>query len=355
MALGVLPLTTLCENVLLQNHLLIKDLGEIRYDLINRVLVKFNYIQLLKLEELNPQLMLEDEDIWLKLLKKDFPQNIHERFTTDSSKARLFFQFQLKELNYDYSQINIENYLTKFQTSHNNKFKLPSKLLYLKYKQDLNKKEKESIQKLRQHMKSIAQSKDKHQVIHIDEVIPTYKYEKTSILPMRQINPPSNRSKLFLKAKDEAVRHSKFFQNPVQISRVVKPTPQPIKPLTTSPVKPIRQENLIKPTNLPGKKKVKERINVSIFHNRRKKPSNLLAPTSKSLMTPIERKPQINNDTKNNDTKNNEIMNNNNENNNENYNDDNDKQNNVIVKNNLPQPKRIKLSEYLKKSNSSSN
>lgn len=272
----VLPLSLLCENALMQNYLQLKDLGDTRYQLIQRVLSKFTAQQLNELEVLNPKLMLDDEDIWLKLLRKEFPQEVHERYTTNSGKIKNFFKTQLDEVNYDYSHLNLDNYIKYQQLGNTKKYKLPSKLIYMKLQQDYIQKEELAIENLRQRMKAIQKDKEQNQVVHIDDIIPV---TNTRIKP---IDKPK-RSKIFMKSQSELKNRQALFRDPqrMQLQRnnqVIRPprnTPKAstIAPIPTKPVpSPVRS---ISKSNSP----VRPKPQVSIFHRR---PTPTRRPTSPS-------------------------------------------------------------------------
>lgn len=265
----VLPLSLLCENALMQNYLQLKDLGDTRYQLIQRVLSKFSAQQLNDLEVLNPKLMLDDEDIWLKLLKKEFPQEVHERYTTNSGKIKNFFKSQLDEFNYDYSNLNLDNYIIYQQLGNTKKYKLPSKLIYMKLKQDYIAKEELAIENLRQRMKEIKKDKEQNQVVHIDEIIPV------SNTRMKTIDKPK-RSKIFMKSQNELKNRQALFRDPqrMQLQRksIIR-APKPIVPPTRPISAPVRTK-----TNSP----IRPKPPVSIFH---KRPTPTRRNTSPGLPT----------------------------------------------------------------------
>lgn len=289
-------LSALCENILLQNYLALKDLGETRYQLIEKVLYRFNPQQLIELESLNPKLMLDDETVWFNLIKKEFPQDVHERYTTNLGKIKEFFKQQLHDVGFDYSNLNLDNYITYQQLGNTKKYRLPSKLLYLKYKEDYLKKEELAIENLRQRMKAIQKDKEQNRVVHIDDIIPEPNAR------VRAIAKPQ-RSKIFMKSKIEANQRKSLFKNPSRMSiqaksPVIRPPriysssalPKQPKP-TTSPTSifpatsstPIIESSINTTPQIPIPKPVspvrpKPQAS-SVFHNKR-------TPIYKSSLSP---------------------------------------------------------------------
>lgn len=264
----VLPLSVLCENILLQNYLALKDLGDTRFQLIQRVLFRFNPQQLIELESSNPRLMLDDESVWLSLVKKEFPQDVHERYTTNSSKIKDFFKQQLDEVCYDYSNINLDNYISYQQLGNTKKYKLPSKLLYLKYREDYLKKEELAIENLRQRMKAIQKDKEENRVVHIDDVIPEPNARVKSIAKPQ-------RSKIFMKSKIEAKQRQTLFKNPLRMSiegkaPVIRPPRKVPTPFITKPSSPRPKPILTSPTRSKPISPIRPKPqSSSVFHNKR--------------------------------------------------------------------------------------
>lgn len=268
----LLSLSSLCVNVLLQNHLLLTDLGDVRYPLIKKVLLKLSFQQLSNLESKNPMLIFEDDEIWDALIRKEFPQELNENFTTNKSKIWKFYEYQLNEFNFDVSQIDINHYINIKNQIHNGnkiKYKLPSKLVYLKLLNDYQLKKEIAIENLRQRTIDNEKSKEKNKLILLNEIIPT-----TDNIYHRRINSSNNlpnRSKLFQKAHNEAKKHLNYFRNPMNNARIIKvntpsnpiiipsqvtkPIKSPQRP--TSPAKPIKRNP--KPVSIFLQKKPKKK------------------------------------------------------------------------------------------------
>ncbi|CCH46953.1 Elongin-A [Wickerhamomyces ciferrii] len=300
-------LSSLCENILIQNYQQLSYLGDTRYELIKKVLGRFNSQQLMDLERKNPKLLLDDEETWFNLVKKEFPQDLSTRFTTNYEKIKNFYRFQLDELNFNYNEeINLDNYIhiEKIDESNIPKYKLPSKLLYLKYKQDYIKKEELAIVNLRNRMAKLSKDKQETKIIHIDDVIepiPSTKKKLKKQLP--------ERSKLFMKSVNEIKYRNSLFKNPLggdekPIIRAPKSTPfntpkssiirtstpsfnQPTSTSTapsipTSNLKPSPKPNPIRPS--PPKPKKSSIFNIS----RRPRKHRLDQSPKPSPPTPLE-------------------------------------------------------------------
>lgn len=221
----VKSLSKICEIQLGMNYHLIQDIGDVRFQLIKPILLKFNATQLINLEQKNPKLVLEDDYIWLKIIQKQFPNNLDVRFTHSKDKILNFYKNELSKLNFDASSINFDNYLVLDEAAAENsvrRYKLPSKLLYLKYSKELSEKEELAIFNLRERMKKLRQEKEQNKVIKLDRIIPItnngYRIKKMK-------NSTNNeRSKLFMKSKREADLHKSFFKNPRKTDlRVIHP------------------------------------------------------------------------------------------------------------------------------------
>ena len=148
---GVLYFSTICVNVILLNHYRLSDLGDVRYTLIKRVLLKLTAQQLMNLEQRNPMLIFEDNEIWESLVKKDYPQEVGQKFTNNRAKIRKFYELQLEEANSDYSSLNLDHYINMSEVETNvpmKRYRLPNKLVYLKLQQDYEKKKELAIENL---------------------------------------------------------------------------------------------------------------------------------------------------------------------------------------------------------------
>jgi hypothetical protein len=241
---GALPLRTLCENVLLKNHLSIRDLGDVRYGLIKRVLSKFTSQQLIILEERNPMLVLEDDNSWLCLLQKDYPQDVHDKFTSQPQDVRRFYKRQLKSMDVDPASIKLDNYIQLQELSNTKQYRLPYKQVYLEIRQHYIDKQEEAVVNLRKNMQKMAASKDVNKVIHLDQVIPV---GRPRPLPIKRVE--SNRTPLFQKAQVEAKKRRQLFQNPLSLMpkrtppRLLTPQKANITPNITQRVNDLTQKS----------------------------------------------------------------------------------------------------------------
>lgn len=87
----LLSLEDLCLNVLKDNFMYITYLGNAPYYLIKPVLEKCNPDQLFKLEDFNPELVSEDDELWELHCKQEFKGKIPEE---DESWRELFVRLK---------------------------------------------------------------------------------------------------------------------------------------------------------------------------------------------------------------------------------------------------------------------
>lgn len=209
---GVLPLRTLCENTLIRHHLLLKDLGDLRLSLIKRVLHRFTAHQLINLEQINPLLVLEDDDIWLVLLRREYPQDVHDKYTSQPLEIKKFYRRLLKGMGFDITLINLDNYIQYHELHTTKQYRLPYRQVYSEIKQHYIDKQEEAIINLRKNMQKLERSKDNNRVIHLDEIIPV---DGKRVLPVKRT--VDNRSPLFQRAQLEAKKRRELFRNPLSL------------------------------------------------------------------------------------------------------------------------------------------
>lgn len=223
--MGVLSLRTLCENVLLKHHLSLRELGDIRYSLITRVLHKFTAQQLVNLEKANPLLILEDDDVWLSLLQKDYPQDLHRRFCSNPNDVYKYYKQELQSmLGTETIDVKLRDVITLEKIEDSNRYRVPYRQVYMDIQQLYAMKQEEAILNLRKNMQKMERSKDVNRVIHLDEVIPV----DTRHRPWGKRPVVSNRSPLFQRAQVEARKRRQLFKNPLSLMPERLPSPQRI-------------------------------------------------------------------------------------------------------------------------------
>lgn len=221
--MGVLSLRTLCENVLLKHHLSLRELGDIRYSLITRVLHKFTAQQLINLEKANPMLILEDDDVWLSLLQKDYPQDLHKRFCSNPNDVYKYYKQELQSmLGTETITVKLRDVITLEEIEDSKRYRLPYRQAYMDIQQLYAVKQEEAILNLRKNMQKMEQSKDVNRVIHLDEVIPVDSGHR----PWGKRPVVSNRSPLFQKAQVEARKRRELFKNPLSLMPERQTSPQ---------------------------------------------------------------------------------------------------------------------------------
>ncbi|CAI4051245.1 hypothetical protein SUVZ_14G1030 [Saccharomyces uvarum] len=169
-------LRTLCEISLMRNHSNIHSVSNVPYHLLKKILQKVKIPQLLKLEKSNVLLIFDDDDLWLEILKQDFPTNVQEQFVSKrDSICKYYITFikendiQLYHSDQDLIKLCIRQSVVK--DTRNNKYRIPYRMLYSKYQQDVEKKQEESAERLRSEMLKLKQEREKKQTVVVDHTV----------------------------------------------------------------------------------------------------------------------------------------------------------------------------------------
>ena len=127
----------------------------------------------MKLEKSNVLLIFDDDDLWLEILKQDFPTNVQEQFVSKrDSICKYYITFikendiQLYHSAQDLIKLCIRQSVVK--DTRNNKYRIPYRMLYSKYQQDVEKKQEESAERLRSEMLKLKQEREKKQTVVVD-------------------------------------------------------------------------------------------------------------------------------------------------------------------------------------------
>lgn len=291
-------LSALCEISLMRNHLALQNVANVPYRLIRNVLMKLKVEHLCKLEETNSTLIFEDEEVWLELLKKDFPLHVQETFVRKKDDICRFYLSFVESHNpallEDEELIkNLLKYAVR-KDPNTHKYRIPSRMLYFKYQDEVLRKQELSTKRLRLRMQEIQQEKQRNQIVPLED--PVYCEKKTK--PVR--SSLADRSDLFVKSYKEHQRRQLHFKSggfditrrPVKRvafggqvgtalhtslpSAPVSPPPaftSPNSKLTTSPTVPQKRPS--------SPSKVKRVQPPSIFLKRRK-PQLPMVPKNKS-------------------------------------------------------------------------
>lgn len=298
-------LTTLCEINLMRNHLLIQDVANVPYRLIRNILLKLKRDHLCKLEASNPLLIFEDDEVWIRLLNKDFPLHVHESYTSRKEEIYDFYLsfveghqpalFQDEGL----LRSHLNSAVRKDFTSQ--KYKIPPRMLYFKYQEDLIRKQEQSEQRLRLRMKKIKKEQEKKQIVHLED--PLYMEKKTRT----QKNTLGNRSNLFTRSLKEHQKRQQHFKSggydvtkrPMkrlafggQVGATCAPNTHPSPPTETHPpLSPnaTHPPPVAKPPPNPVKKRKPNEPNIFL---KRRKPLPIVRNKSKTTSTPAPAPPE---------------------------------------------------------------
>lgn len=166
-------LSKLCEISLMRNYQQVQEVTNVPYRLIRNILLKVKFDQLCKLEKSNVLLVFEDDDLWLNLLKQDFPTSIHESFVSKKNVIRQYYidfvqenDPALLEEDFELFETYLQPMLRKDRT--NGQFRMPYRMLYFKYQEDVVRKQEKSAERLRLQMKQLQQERMKNQIVVVD-------------------------------------------------------------------------------------------------------------------------------------------------------------------------------------------
>lgn len=203
-------LSELCEISLMRNYQQIQALTNIPYRLVHDILLKVKFDQLCKLEKSNVLLVFEDDELWLNLLKQDFPTSTHESFVSKRNVIRQYYMDFVRENDPALLEVDpdlIETYLQPMlrKNRSNGQFRIPYRMLYFKYQEDVIRKQEKSAERLRLQMKQLQQEKMKNQIVVVD---PSFAAKN---LPRK--TPKEYHSELFRKSVKEHGSRLRHFKN----------------------------------------------------------------------------------------------------------------------------------------------
>ncbi|EJS42082.1 ela1p [Saccharomyces arboricola H-6] len=284
-------LRTLCEISLMRNHSNIQSVSNVPYHLLKKILQKVKIPQLSKLEKSNVLLVFDDDELWLEFLKQDFPTNVHEQFVSKRDSICKYYLNFIRDNDmelYRSDQELIESCLRQsvLKDTRNNKYRIPYRMLYAKYQQEVEKKQEESAERLRLEMQKLQHEREKKQTIVVDHTV--YFKKKNPRKTTRSDNGPH--SQLYMKSlKDHESRLKHFKDGGFNIAKrhaqrvafggkagrqpsSLKQDPAPFKKETSKinrQIDPPTAENKnAPPPSTPVKKRRSE--SPSIFLNRKK-------------------------------------------------------------------------------------
>ncbi|QLL32509.1 hypothetical protein HG536_0D00310 [Torulaspora globosa] len=166
-------LSKLCEISLMRNYQQIQNVANVPYRLIQDILLKVKFDQLCRLEKSNVLLIFEDDELWLNLLKQDFPTSTHESFVSKKDVIRQYYMDFVQENDPALLEADpelVETYLqpTLRKSRSNGQFRMPYRMLYFRYQEDVIRKQEKSAERLRLQMKQLQQERIKNQIVVVD-------------------------------------------------------------------------------------------------------------------------------------------------------------------------------------------
>ncbi|GAV50441.1 hypothetical protein ZYGR_0U02970 [Zygosaccharomyces rouxii] len=167
-------LSELCEITLMRNHSQLEEVKNIPYRLIHNILWKVKMPQLVKLEKSNVLLVFEDDEMWLNFLKQDFPTSVHDSFITKKDDIKQYYLNFINDNEPEILDTDAELIKMYFRSVlkkdlNKNKFKVPYRMLYQRYQEDVVKKQEKCTERLRLQMKQLQQEREKNQTVVVDQ------------------------------------------------------------------------------------------------------------------------------------------------------------------------------------------
>ncbi|GAV55348.1 hypothetical protein ZYGR_0AS06720 [Zygosaccharomyces rouxii] len=167
-------LSELCEITLTRNYSQLEEVKNIPYRLIHNILWKVKMPQLVKLERSNVLLVFEDDEMWLNFLKQDFPTSVHDCFITKKDDIKHYYlnfindnEPELLDTDADLIKMYFKSVLKK--DLNKNKYKVPYRMLYQRYQDDVVKKQEKCTERLRLQMRQLQQEREKNQTVVVDQ------------------------------------------------------------------------------------------------------------------------------------------------------------------------------------------
>ena len=197
----------------MRNHSNIQSVSNVPYHLLKKILQKVKIPQLLKLEKSNVLLIFDDDELWLEFLKQDFPTNVHEQFVSKRDTiCKYYFNF-VKENDadlYNSDQDLLKSCLRQsvVKDIRNNKYRIPYRMLYSRYQQEVEKKQEESAERLRLEMQKLQQEREKNQTIVVDHTV-YFKKKNTKKTARLDSEPHSQLYMKSLKDHESRLKHFK--------------------------------------------------------------------------------------------------------------------------------------------------
>lgn len=173
-------LSEYCIQSLVRNKEQFPVIGNMPFRLLKDYLkrINVNVHQLMRYEKYNVEWIFDDDEMWIDFLKMDFPTNIHEQYVNNRDKIIKYYKESLRSmnnLNLDAShgvtvvmlRSRISQVIKRDPKTH--KYKVPYRMLYLQYQDDIKLKEAQVAENLRLQMQKIKEERDKKSTVAVGE------------------------------------------------------------------------------------------------------------------------------------------------------------------------------------------
>lgn len=189
-----ITLSELCLQSLIRNKDKFQVIANIPYRLINKYLkrININAIQLMRYERFNLEWIFDDDELWLDFLRADFPTNVHEKYVNNRDTIIKYYKDAIKSIYYDNgaNKINKDGYSSENENDDDflikiilknrisdtikrdtttKKYKVPYRMLYLQYQEDIKLKEAKITENLRLQMQRIKEEREKKSAVIVGE------------------------------------------------------------------------------------------------------------------------------------------------------------------------------------------
>ena len=190
MKIKEITLSELCLQSLIRNKDKFQIIANVPYRLIDRYLKRINIsvVQLMRYERFNIEWIFDDDELWLEFLRADFPTNVHEKYVNSKDTIVKYYKDAIRKIyhNNNNNQNNNKNdddendLLIKIilknkisesikRDTNTKKYKVPYRMLYLQYQEDIKLKEAKITENLRLEMQRIKEEREKKSTVIVGE------------------------------------------------------------------------------------------------------------------------------------------------------------------------------------------
>ena len=168
-------LVELCQQELMKNPKLLEDVSNVPYNLLRKVFKEINLEpnQLKQLERSNIFYIFEDDELWLNFLLKEYPTHVPDSYvshrgTIENYYMKIFESYSnvLDEREIDLFDRYVMEKIKKDRKC--NKYRIPYRMLFETYQNDVERKKMKSTERLRQSVLKLDEERKRNQTVTVD-------------------------------------------------------------------------------------------------------------------------------------------------------------------------------------------